>query len=249
MADMVSLKNHLKTLGLDTILGIFEEEAKKALETKMGYTEYLARLMTEEVITKTDRSINYKIRIARFPQIKAVEGFDFRFQPQLDERLIKELCEFVFLEKAENVLFIGPPGVGKTHLAIGIGIKACEKRKKVLFADAGNLIEELMLSMIDKTLPQKIERLARYDLLVIDELGYMCVGKEGANLLFQLISRCYEKTSIVLTSNRSFSYWGDMFGDETIASAILDRLLHHSFVVQINGKSYRIKDKLTQKDG
>ncbi|MBU0701077.1 ATP-binding protein [bacterium] len=109
--EVVSLKNHLETLRLDTILGIFKEEAKKASETKISYTEYLSRLMAEEIITKTDRSINYRMRIARFPQIKTIEGFDFRFQPQLEERLIKELCEFVFLEKAENVLLVGPSGV------------------------------------------------------------------------------------------------------------------------------------------
>lgn len=243
----MTLKETLEFLSLKSMAANFEEEAKKALKRKDSYTDYLKNLAEEEMLQKIERSINTKIVKARLPYIKTLEMFDFSFQPSIDEKYVKELSNLSFLEKAENILFVGPPGVGKTHLACAFGVKACQGRKRVLFSYANQLIEDLVISSSTNTLSEKMAFLTRLDLLIIDELGYMPVGNNGANLFFQLVSRRYETSSIILTSNKPFSQWGEIFGNETIASAILDRLVHHSHIFQISGKSYRIKDKISGK--
>lgn len=245
MVEMSNLKANLLGLGLSRIAEIFEEEAARACKIKTSYTEYLSRLIEEEVLLKTERSVNTRIANAKFPMIKTLEGFDFFFQPSVSEVLVKELGGLAFLDKAENIILLGPPGVGKTHLAIGFGIKACAVRKRVLFTRALWLMDELVQALVSHTLAVRLEALSRLDLLVIDELGYLPLDKHRANLFFQLVNRCYEQVSTIVTTNRSFKEWGEVFGDEVIAGAVLDRLLHHSHIIVIQGESYRIKDKKT----
>lgn len=238
-----SLLEGLKQLSLKRIASIYEDEAKKASKMKLSYTGYLSRLIEEEVLAKTESSINRRIQTAKFPQIKTLEGFDFSYQPSINEREIRELGELSFLDRADNILFLGPPGVGKSHLAIALGVKVCEVRRRVIFYECTQLIEEMGIARINRTLPSLIETLGRIDCLIIDEIGYTPIGKEGANLFFQLISRRYERGSIILTTNKPFEEWGSIFGDDVIASAILDRLLHRSYIIAINGPSYRTKGK------
>jgi len=237
--QIIRLKEILKELYLKQTLNIFEEEAQKAAKTKMSYIGYLSKLMEEEILFKT------KIQIAKFPKLKTLEDFDFDFQTKLNSKEIIELANLNFVEKKENVIFVGPPGVGKTHLATALGIKACTNRYRVLFASAKNLIQDLYSSLADQSTSEKIEALARLHLLIIDELGYMPLDKEGANLFFQLISRRYESGSIILTTNMPFDQWDSIFGDQVISAAIIDRLAHHSHIFSINGNSYRMKDKIS----
>ncbi len=166
------------------------------------------------------------------------------FQPSLREKEIIALSSLDFIEKKENVIFLGPPGVGKTHLSVALGIKACMAKYRVAFITAQKLLEELMLSARDGSLADKLLGYSRLNLLVIDELGYMPVSKEQANLLFRLVSMRYEKGSIILTSNYNFNEWGEIFSDQVVAAAIIDRLVHHARIYYINGTSYRLKGKL-----
>ena len=235
----------MTVVGRSFLLSIqFEDEAAKASKGQMSYTAFLARLVDEEVVNKTDRSVNARIAKARFPATKTLESFDFSFQPSLPAARIKELAELGFIDHAYNVLFLGPTGTGKTHLSIALGLKACAQRKRVLFTSAMSLLDQMVAATVSHTLGGMLEALGRLDLLIIDELGYMPIDTHRGNLFFPMVSRRYEKGAITLTTNKSFDRWGEMFGDDVIASAILDRLLHYCHTIPIGGSSYRIKDKL-----
>jgi len=239
------IDSYLKILSLHQIKDIYQTEAENAVKAKLSYQDFLLRLLEQEVISKIDRSINRRIQIAGFPQVKKLDEFDFSYQPQLDEKLIRELHNNLnFLDEAKNIIFLGPPGVGKTHLAISIGIKVCQMRKRVLFYTAEQLKQELAAAEISGNLQKRLVSLTSIDLLIIDELGYLELSKKITALFFQLISKRYEHGSVIITSNKPFEEWGEIFQDEVVASAILDRLLHHSYTFFIQGKSYRMKNML-----
>ncbi len=235
------LDGYLKTLSLYKIREIYVNEAESAARTKLSYQDYLLRLMEQQILTKIEGSINRRTQIAGFPQIKRLEEFDFSYQPKLNEKLIRELAGLEFLNDAKNILFVGAPGVGKTHLAISIGIKAAQALKRVLFYTAEKLTEELASAEVSGQLNKKLDIFSRVDLLIIDELGYLTLSKQTSKLFFHKVSKRYEKGSIIVTTNKPFEEWGEIFNDEIVASAILDRLLHHSYPFLINGKSFRLK--------
>ena len=237
-----TIEDYLKALSLHKIANIYQQESENATKMKLSYQQYLERLLQQEVLSKVEKSINRKIQIASFPAVKRLEEFDFSFQPKLDEKLIRELANLNFLNQAKNIIFLGPPGVGKTHLAISFGIKACLERKRVSFYTAEKLIQELVADEISNSLQKKLDSISKIDLLIIDELGYIQLSKKTATLFFQLIAKRYEKGSIIITSNRPFENWGEIFNDDVVASSILDRLLHHSYPFFIQGKSFRLKN-------
>ena len=237
-----TITQYCKILRLPQVDLSYEDEAIKATKTKMSYQEYLYSLLQHQVLIRTDNSINAKIKKARFPFIKTLEEFDFSFQPKIDDKLIRELGNLNFLAKTENLLFIGPPGVGKTHLAVAIGMKVAQNRKRVLFFTAEKLIEQLNAADVSGKLPSYLEIMGRIDLLIIDELGYLKMTRQSAELFFKLVAKRYEKGSIIVTSNKAFEQWGEIFMDDIVAAAILDRLLHHSYPFFIQGKSFRMKN-------
>ena len=242
--DQNQIASYLKTLSLHRIGEIYQKEAENAATTKLSYTDYLTRLLEQDVISKIDRSINAKTQRAGFPQIKRLEEFDFSYQPKINEKVIRELAALEFLKDARNVLFIGAPGVGKTHLAVALGIKATQVRKRVQFSTAEDLTQMLAAAEVAGCLNALLDQLSRLDLLIIDELEYLSLTKQTAKLFFQLVSKRYEKASIIITSNKPFEQWGEIFNDDVVAAAILDRLLHHSYPFLINGKSFRMKNIL-----
>lgn len=237
------VETNLKKLRLERAAIILAEYLKTATDGNLSHLNFLEGLLQEELNYKSDRSLNYRLSKAGFPYIKTLADFDFSFQPQIQKKKIQELAEMSFIERKENIIFLGPPGVGKTHLSIALGVKSCESGYPVIFYTVKKLLRELTTTLADNTLEDKLRRLQYYPLMVIDEIGYLEFDKQSANLFFQLISTRYEKSSLILTSNKSFSSWGELFGDTVIASAILDRLLHHSTVINIKGESYRLKDK------
>jgi len=223
----------------EQIAALLQAASKK----DVPYSDFLEELLGLELAAKQERHTAMKTSMARFPFHKSLESFDFKFQPSIDPKVIKELATCRFIADADNVLLLGPPGVGKTHLAVGIGLKACASGYRTAFTTAAGLIATLMRAHVENRLEEKLKLLVQPKLLVIDEIGYLPIDRLSANLFFQLVSRRYEKGSILLTSNQSLTVWGEVFGDRVIATAILDRLLHHSTIVNIKGESYRLKEK------
>ena len=237
------LKENLERLRLRRILEVLDSHNRLALERELAYTDYLDGLIQEEVSSRADKSIKIKMQLARLPVIKTIEQFDFSFHPTVDKKKVEELFTLKFIDNCENVIFLGPPGTGKTHLAIALGVRACHQGHRVYFTTLSDMVSKLRASLADNSFKETLNNLTSPSVLILDEIGYLPLDREGSNFFFQLVSKRYEKGSIILTSNKTFGEWGTIFADNVIASAILDRLLHHSISFNIKGESYRLKEK------
>ncbi len=222
---------------------ILDNYLERAVADQLNIVEVLDHIFSEEAKSKRKRAYEKQVQMSGFPIKKTLDNFDFSFQPSIDKRQIDELATMRFLENGENVVFLGPPGVGKTHLASALGLVAAQHRFSTYYINCHQLIEQLKKAHFENRLPDKLKVLAKYRMLIIDEIGYLPMDIQGANLFFQFIARRYEKTSTVFTSNKTFSQWNEVFADVTIASAILDRVLHHYTVINIKGESYRLKER------
>jgi len=239
------LREQLQYLKLTSILEHYQPEAKAAAEHQLGHVDYLARLVDSEAQLRQDRSIARRIKLARFPVIKTLEEFDWNWPKKINRLQVQNLFRLAFVEDNANVIFVGGVGLGKTHLCAALGHTACLKGHSVLFASAIDIINTLSAAQNTGGLKAELKKYLRPAVLIIDELGYLPIDKKGADLLFQVISHRYECGSIVLSTNKEFKKWAQIFNnDSTLTSAMLDRLVHHSETVTIEGKSYRMKDRI-----
>ena len=234
---------NLTQLKLPRMAALVDAVAEEAANHEWTYLAFLDRLLDLETAARFERDVAMKTKLAHFPFPKSLDDFDFSFQPSINERQIRELATMRFLAHGENVLLLGPPGVGKTHLAIALGTAAIAQRNHVYFLTMFDLIEMLHRDAKEDRLGHRLRTLCKPKLLILDEMGYFPLDRMAAQFLFQLVSRRYRRGSIILTSNKSFGEWGDVFSDHVLATAILDRLLHFSITVNIRGHSYRLREK------
>lgn len=246
-APELLLQHHLKKLRLPTVLRDYEKLARQCAAEDVDHVRYLARLIELELIEREARMVQRRIKAARFPAIKSLETFNFDAIPALNRKLVLDLARCEFVDSHENIIALGPSGVGKTHIAIGLGLAACQRGIKTRFTTAAAIVHELIEARDDKRLVRLQKQLAGHELLIIDELGFVPLSRTGAELLFELIGQRYERGATIITSNLPFDEWTATFGDERLTGALLDRLTHHVHILEMNGQSYRLAQSRSKK--
>jgi DNA replication protein DnaC len=233
----------LSKLKAPRVLERLEQTAERARAEALPYERFLESLLETEVFARDASGARMRVRAAGFPALKTLEDFDWSAQPTAERPLVLHLAQLAWIEEHANVCFLGPPGTGKTHLAIALAIKACERGYRVAFATAQEWVSKLEAAQDRNQLEQELRRLERYHLLVVDEVGYLPLERQAANLFFALVPRRYERGSIIVTSNRSFEQWGEILGDAMVAATLIDRLVHHASMIALKGKSYRLRER------
>ena len=236
------VKASLVALKMPRALEILDVTLRGIERGEIGAVEAIDALLTEELTIRENRRVKMAVQMAKLSAIKTLTGFDFAFQPSLDKNRILALAGLQFIDRAEAVHLIGPPGTGKTHLSLALGVEAVKAGRSVYFSSLADIIASLAKAERDGALRDRIRYFCRFALLIVDEIGYLPVISGGGNLFFQLVNARYEKGAMILTSNRGFAEWGEIFGDPVVATALLDRLLHHAVVIQIEGSSYRLRE-------
>ena len=237
----VLLAHHLKTLKLPTFVREYDKIARQCAAEGVDYPRYLLRLVEAEIIERERRMVDRRIKAAKFPTVKSLDSFDFAAFPDLNKALVMELARSEYVERRENIIAVGNSGTGKSHIGLGLGLAACQKGLSVGFTTAAALVHELLEARDEKRLLRLQKQLASHQLLIIDELGYVPLSPSGAELLFEVVSRRYERGSVIVTSNLPFDEWTSVFGSERLTGALLDRLTHHVHILEINGESYRLR--------
>jgi DNA replication protein DnaC len=245
----VLLGHHLKALRLPTFVREYDKVARQCAAEGVDHVRYLLRLAELEMIDREQRLVERRIRAARFPAVKSLDSYDFTALPSLNKALVLELARCEYLARRENVIALGNAGTGKTHLALGLGLAACQKGLAVGFTTAAALVHELIEARDDKRLLRLQRQLAACQLLIIDELGYVPLSPTGAELLFEVFSQRYERGSTIVTSNLPFDEWTSVFASERLTGALLDRLTHHVHILEMNGDSYRLKQSKRRQRG
>lgn len=241
------LADHLRQLKLTAILRCYTALARQARENGSEYEDFLASLVESEIEARAENRLKRRIRDARFPLMKTMEGFDFDAAADLDRRLIRELSEGTYIAEKRNIIFVGKTGTGKTHLATALGLEACRQGVRTRFVTGAGLVNELIEARSERAVGRIIQKMSRFCLLILDELGYVPFSREGSQLLFQLLAERYERASVIITTNLGFADWTQLFGDPTLTAALLDRLTHKAHIVMCDWDSYRLKESLKKK--
>jgi DNA replication protein DnaC len=243
MQEYNKLLDNLEMLKMDKMRNYLPNYIDTITKKEVPFVEAMLKLTEKELEFRNERAAKIQISVSAFPFEKELADFDFDYQPSVNKKQIYDLSTLRFIENKENILFFGTSGVGKTHLAVSLGIAAAKKRYITYFISCHDLITQLNKAHAENRLETKLKHYSKYRVLIIDEIGYLPIDKQGSNLLFQLIAKRYEKNSTIITTNQLFSKWGEVFSDSVIANAMLDRLIHHSHIIKITGQSYRMKGK------
>lgn len=243
-ADRDALETGLKRLKLRRLRESLDELNELALEEEPSYLDFVGYIVAQEVEARDETQRQKRMQAARFPFWRTLDDFDFKFQTSVSRQTLLDLAQLDFVERRENLVLLGPPGVGKTHLSVALGVEAVNAGYRVIFSTVHDLVDRFYKALADDTVTQTMNRLLRHDLIILDEVGFLELDGTGSDHLFQLVAKAYEKRSLIVTSNLDFSDWGDLFDKPATAAAILDRLLHHAHVISLKGDSYRVRNRL-----